>query len=581
MTHTALYSSFYIALLALAGGYLLRRIYIRLQLSKAKHPSLRGHAKMSKRVAKLLPFYSYADADIFNRDGAPEAIAKQREQAFYRLAEHFKQQSPKSLAMSEQLEGKVSDVDFTNLYRVPFQFRDFVAKNMKLGLFAQATQGTQVQDLDGNWQYDLTGAYGVNLYGYDFYKQCMEEGMALTRDLGPALGPYHPVVLDNVERLRAISGLDEVSFHMSGTEAVMQAVRLAHYHTRKPRTVVFCGAYHGWWDGVQPGVGNPRKVHDVYTLKEGCADTLKVLRTRKDIACVLVNPLQAINPNGGATSDSMLVASDRSANYDRVHYTKWLKALRQVCTDKGIVLIFDEVFLGFRLAKGGAQEYFGVQADMVTYGKTLGGGLPVGVVCGKHELMQRYRPGAPADVCFARGTFNAHPMVMGCMNAFLRKQDEPEHSIDFEQVDALWNQRTAYINQELDAAGLPLNMVNMLSIWVPIYTRPSRYNWMLQYYLRAEGLLLPWIGTGRFIFSHNYSDEDFQNLVEKVISACKRMEADGWWWQGEELSNQNIKRGVGQEIIKALIRGKKGPRKGQRALDNLGNALPSKRVEAK
>ncbi|KAH1281298.1 hypothetical protein KXX11_004288, partial [Aspergillus fumigatus] len=89
------------------------------------------------------------------------------------------------------------------------------------------------------------------------------------------------------------------------------------------------------------------------------------------------------------------------------------------CTERGIVLIFDEVFVGFRLAPGGAQEYFGVKADMVTYGKTLGGGLPVGVVCGKRELMKRFREDRPADICFARGTFNSHPYVMGAMQAFL------------------------------------------------------------------------------------------------------------------------------------------------------------------
>ena len=77
------------------------------------------------------------------------------------------------------------------------------------------------------------------------------------------------------------------------------------------------------------------------------------------------------------------------------------------------MLIFDEVFVGFRLARGGAQEYFGVRADLVTYGKTLGGGLPVGVVCGRRDLMKRFRDDRPADICFARGTFNSHPYVMG------------------------------------------------------------------------------------------------------------------------------------------------------------------------
>ncbi len=204
---------------------------------------------------------------------------------------------------------------------------------------------------------------------------------------------------------------------MSGTEAVMQAVRLARYHTGKRHLVRFTGAYHGWWEDVQPGPGNPLPPRETYTLKDMDTDTLRVLRTRNNIACVLVNPLQALHPNRNAPGDSTLVDGSRSAGFDRAAYTAWLQQLRQVCTERGIVLIFDEVFVGFRLAPGGAQEYFGVRADMVTYGKTLGGGLPVGVVCGKKDLMRRFRPERPADICFARGTFNAHPYVMGAMDS--------------------------------------------------------------------------------------------------------------------------------------------------------------------
>src|SRR5207248_4676609 len=105
---------------------------------------------------------------------------------------------------------------------------------------------------------------------------------------------------------------------------------------------------------------------------------------------------------------------------------QWLKQLRVVCTQRKLALIFDEVFVGFRLGLGGAQEYFGVQADLVTYGKTLGGGLPVGVLCGRHEGMKRYREDRPGDVCLARGTFNSHPYVMGAMNEFLHRLKTPE-----------------------------------------------------------------------------------------------------------------------------------------------------------
>ena len=125
-------------------------------------------------------------------------------------------------------------------------------------------------------------------------------GSERVRDLGPVLGAYHPLTAYNVQRLLEISGLEQVSFHMSGTEAVMQAVRLARYHTRRSRLVRFCGAYHGWWGDVQPGVGNPLAARETYTLKDMDEAALRVLKSRRDIACVLVNPLQAMHPNLGA-----------------------------------------------------------------------------------------------------------------------------------------------------------------------------------------------------------------------------------------------------------------------------------------
>ncbi len=143
--------------------------------------------------------------------------------------------------------------------------------------------------------------------------------------------------------------------------------------------------------------------HETYTLRDMSDDTLRVLERRRNIACVLVNPLQALHPNTNAPADSSLIDSARKAHFDRKAYTEWLHRLRTVCTRRKIVLIFDEVFVGFRLDIRGAQEYFGVPADLVTYGKTLGGGLPIGVVCGRKDLMKRFQDDRPTDVCFARG----------------------------------------------------------------------------------------------------------------------------------------------------------------------------------
>jgi glutamate-1-semialdehyde 2,1-aminomutase len=539
------------ALGAIALLIVLRKLQVRLQLSRAKHRSLSGHSRMARRFAAQVPFYEYDEAQFFRADAAPEDVAAARRAGFMRLSAVFAERFKKTAALTGEIAGAVSDVQFTSRYRVPFQFSGFVRRHLKAGSFVESSSGVTVTDLDGNRLYDLTGSYGVNVFGYDFYKECIERGSERVRDLGPVLGAYHPVTAYNVRRLLEISGLDEISFHMSGTEAVMQAVRLARYHTGRTHLVRFCGSYHGWWGDVQPGVGNPLAARETYTLKDMDDLSLRVLRNRRDIACVLVNPLQALHPNISAPGDSTLIDSGRRAHFDRAAYAAWLEKLREVCSERGIVLIFDEVFVGFRLALKGAQEYFGVRADMVTYGKTVAGGLPVGVLCGRREFMRRFREDRPADICFARGTFNAHPYVMGAMHEFLQRLETETIRGVYRDLDRTWDSRAQALNDGLAAAGLPVRVANLSSIWTIYYVGASRYNWMFQYYLRAEGLALSWVGTGRLIFSLNYTDADFTAVADRVLSAAREMERAGWWWSEPQLTNKAIKRRVFKELLRA------------------------------
>ncbi len=538
--------------LALAGGLtaILLRARRRLELSRAKHRSLAGHARIARRLTRLIPALSYRDAQFFGADGASSDVIEQRCRALQRMSHDFSERFRRGIAITRDARDYLPDMRFTSRYRVPFQFSEYLASQLSTSSFVRSSEGLWLTDLDGNRLMDLTGSYGVNLLGNDFYKRCIEQAVADAGALGPVLGLYHPVVLDNVRRLRAISGLDDVSFHMSGTEAVMQAVRLARYHTRRSYLVRFCGAYHGWWDDVQPGPGNPVAPGKVYTLKDMDTRTLQVLRTRRDIACVLVNPLQALHPNSPAPGDSGLVDSSRRASFDKATYQKWLEELRQVCTARGIVLIFDEVFMGFRLAPGGAQEYFGVKADLVTYGKTLGGGFPVGVVCGRRSFMERFKPERPLDICFARGTFNSHPYVMTAMNAFLRALDGPEYQNAYEGLEDRWRERGRYFNTELERAGLPVRIAHLSSVFTVLYDRPSSYNWMLQFYLRQAGLALSWVGTGRMVFSLDFSDDDFKEVVNRFVQACSTMKADGWW-DGPELENRTIRRTLFRNLLRS------------------------------
>lgn len=541
-----------VGLMAIAGGVVaLPKVKSRLTLSRAKHRSLAGHSRMAKRIARLIPFYEYDESMFYRADDAPDDVVQKRMNGMGALSDFYERKYRRSAAMTRQAAETISDLRFTGAYRVPYQFSRHVRARLPSGSFLNESSGVFVTDLDGNRYYDLTGSYGVNVFGYDFYKACIAEGARRVEKLGPVLGSYHPIVLDNAEKLKQISGLDEVSFHMSGTEAVMQAVRLARYHTGKKNLVRFCGAYHGWWEDVQPGIGNPMPPGKTYTLADMSEQSLKVLNSRNDIACVLINPLQALHPNKAAPGDSALVDSSRTAGFDRGAYTRWLKSVREVCTRRGIVLIMDEVFVGFRLAPGGAQEYFDVRADMVTYGKTLGGGLPVGVVCGRKDLMQRYRNERPADICFARGTFNSHPYVMGAMQVFLEQIKEFDIRLMYNDLDVLWNTRALVLNKRLAEEGLPLRVDNLSTIWTVSYTVPSRYNWMFQYYLKAEGLMLSWVGTGRLIFSLNYTDANFAAVSTKFVQAARKMVLDGWWWSDPGLTNKAIKLRILGEMWRA------------------------------
>jgi len=173
------------------------------------------------------------------------------------------------------------------------------------------------------------------------------------------------------------------------------------------------------------------------------------------------------------------------------------------------------------------------------------------VLCGTHATMRRYREDRPADICFARGTFNSHPYVMGAMHEFLQRlETEPLRAI-YRELDQLWDRRAAALNERLRAAQLPVQVSHLSSIWTITYLRPSRYNWMFQFYLRAAGLALSWVGTGRLIFSLNYSDADFDAVTDRIVSAAAQMAGDGWWWEGASLTNKQIRKRVLRELLQA------------------------------
>jgi glutamate-1-semialdehyde 2,1-aminomutase len=500
---------------------------------------------------------SYSEEEFLRADGCGEQWLKLRRQALDGLATLLRAQGAKSIAWANELRESFSDLRFTDANRVPSPFMRVMHEKFPISSVVTASTGPHLRDLDGRLTLDVSGSYGLNVAGFDRYKQWITKGWESVKDLGPVLGPLHPVTAENITLLKSISKLDEVSFHMSGTEAVMAAVRLARFNTRRPLIVCFSGAYHGWWDGVQPGLGSERSLSDCLTLKDMNPSSLKVIRMRaKEIAGVLVNPVQAFHPNSPPPSDAVLLTSDIRKTHDSsAEYGDWLRALREVCTNCDIPLIFDEVYSGFRLAPGGAQEFYGIQADMVIYGKTVAGGMPIGLVCGKKALMQRFDPDHPMRIAYVVGTFSAHPLVMGAMNEFLRWVVQPSAAHLYRDAKQRCDEWVRSTNETLAESSLPIRVVNLATVWTVLFKEPSRYNWLLQYYLRAEGLTLSWVGTGRCLTSLDYTAEDYQELQEKLTSGARKMKSDSWWLSEAQLPgrDRNIRRNLIREIAGSLI----------------------------
>src|ERR1700682_4532186 len=185
-------------ILSLAGAAVigtaavLPKLRARLALSRAKHRSLTGHAKMSRLAARLIPFYEFDINDFFRSDGAPAEVATRRQDGFFRLAVLYRDRFARSREMTLQASEKISDLQFTEAYRVPFQYSRLVREHLGAGAVVASSAGVTVTDLDGNTCYDLTGSYGVNIFGNDFYKECIAKAEAHAHALGPVLGPSHP-----------------------------------------------------------------------------------------------------------------------------------------------------------------------------------------------------------------------------------------------------------------------------------------------------------------------------------------------------------------------------------------------------
>jgi amino acid adenylation domain-containing protein len=394
-------------------------------------------------------------------------------------------------------------------------------KELVYPIVSTRSSGAYVWDMDGNRWVDVTLGFGVGLLGHS--PQFITEALKRQLDSGVEIGPQSPLAGEVAKLITEFTGMERVSFCNTGSEAVMAAIRLCRTVTGRTRIVFFAGDYHGTfdevlakgvWSGDQPktlplapGV-SPNLVSEVTVLDYGSERSLEwIRRNAGDLAAVLVEPVQSRNP--------------------ALQPREFLHELRRITEAAETPLIFDEVITGFRCHPGGAQAYYGVRADLATYGKIIGGGMPIGFIAGRKEYMDALDGGfwsfgddsfPSSGVTFFAGTFIRHPLAMAAAKAMLLhlKKEGP-------QLQAGLAERTARLLGELNdhfrEHRVPLRLDHFTSVWYPHFGADVKYGSLLYYYLREKGLHI-WEGRPCFLSTaHTADDEAFIQQAFKLSVA--------------------------------------------------------------
>lgn len=279
--------------------------------------------------------------------------------------------------------------------------RAFKSVNRKAPIFAYKGKGARIWDEDGNEYIDYICSWGPLILGHN--PENVIKGVREAIEMGSSFGLPTKMEVELAELItKCCPSIEKVRLTTSGTEATMSAVRLARAYTGRNKILKFEGCYHGHsdsllvksgsgllTDGYQDSNGITEGVlKDTLTVPFGDLEAVKKILETKEIACLIMEPVPA---NMGMISPDV----------------EFLKAMREICTSTGTILIFDEVISGFRLALGGAQEYFGITPDMTTLGKIIGGGYPVGAFGGKAEIMNLV---APVGRVYHAGTLSGNPV---------------------------------------------------------------------------------------------------------------------------------------------------------------------------
>ncbi|MCC5917259.1 MAG: aminotransferase class III-fold pyridoxal phosphate-dependent enzyme [Cryomorphaceae bacterium] len=396
-------------------------------------------------------------------------------------------------------------------------------KDITFTLLSDKSKGAFIYDVDGNQYIDLTMGFGSIFFGHNH--SSLRNRIIQQLKISWSVGPISPLAAQLASKINQVTGNERTAFFNSGTEAVMVALRLAKAGTKKNKIVFFKGSYHGTFDSllsiksdsqtkiaqeIIPGV-TQSILNESILLDYGKAESLTYIKEHiHEIAGVLVEPVQSRNP--------------------ALQPVEFLKELAQITEKSNIALIFDEVITGFRIGLGGAQEYFGIRADIVTYGKVIGGGMPIGVVSGAAKYLDITDGGVwtygddsfpTVKQTFVAGTFCHHPLAMASALKTIELLEKNNAEV-YELLNSRTEKFCNALNAFFQSNHYPLSVSHFASLFR--FTTPGKTK-LLYNYMLLHGIYV-WEGRNCFL-SSSHSDTIIQKLEKIIQKCCFQMEKDG------------------------------------------------------
>ncbi|MGI4740010.1 MAG: amino acid adenylation domain-containing protein [Janthinobacterium lividum] len=435
------------------------------------------------------------------------------------LTRRYTQKTSASKAYTQQHRAHMADP------RVVTGFKP-LTKEIVYPLVVNKSSGSRLWDLDGHEYIDVLNGFGSSLLGHQ--PAVIKEALHAQIERGYEVGPQHELAGEVSQLICKFTGFERAALCNTGSEAVLGTMRIARTVTGRSLIVAFSGSYHGIVDEVlvrgtkklktypaAPGI-QPEAVQNMLILDYGTDESLRIIRERAgELAAVLVEPVQGRRPEFRPVA--------------------FLKQVREITAASGICLIFDEVITGFRTHPGGAQALFGIRADLASYGKVVGGGLPIGAIAGRKEYMDALDGGfwqygdasiPEAGVTYFAGTFVRHPLALAAAKASLQYMRAQGPALQ-QGLTTKTEQLAEAINAELERLRLPLFVAHFGSLWKIKFQQELPYSELLFTLMREKGIHI-WDGFPCFL-TEAHTDQDVAQIVAACLTSTHELVAAGFF----------------------------------------------------